>query len=93
MPKKPMTLKRAVLTAEMAMVLQRQVYAFDRNMFDRGIFTPHTENAKLKFEQLTEAIAFLRSLIDPLPVQLVTPVDPTGQQIDTNLDLNQRRNP
>jgi hypothetical protein len=61
--KKPMTFRKAVMTAEMAMVLQRQTYAFDRGMFDRGVITPHTTNCKEKYEQLTEAIALLKGLV------------------------------
>jgi hypothetical protein len=67
MPKPPLTLRRAVAVAEMAMVLQRRTYAFDRNLYVRGVHSPHTERSYEKYEQLTEAISLLKSLVAPLP--------------------------
>ena len=72
MPKTTITLKKAVMCAEMALVLHRQAFKFDASMYDRGVFNQKTQNAKAKYEQITAAIALLKSL--------VAPVNPRGQQ-------------
>jgi hypothetical protein len=58
------------------MILQRQVYNFDHLKFIHGYINPHTTNAAFQFDQLTEAIALIKSLV-------VTPVNPAGQSKDT----------
>ena len=76
MPTRPVasiTLKKAVSVAEMSMVLQRQTYKFDSSMYDRGVYNAKTNNAKIRYDQLTQAIELLKSLVssnvvDPPPV-------------------------
>ena len=70
------TLKKAVLVATLAMVVQRQSYHLDKFKFDQGIVNQKTLNAQQKYDQLTEAIALFQSLVvtteDPRPAAAVT---------------------
>ena len=76
MPNPPITLKKAVSIAEMSMILQRQTYQFDATMYNRGVFNAKTENARIKYDQLTQAMQLLKSL--------VSPGRPAGRSDDTN---------
>jgi hypothetical protein len=49
------------------MTFQRQTYKFDSSIYDRGVYNAKTSNAKVKYDQLTEAIALLKSLVSPVP--------------------------
>ena len=72
----PITLEKATEVAEFAMILQRQTYKFDATMYDRGVYNAKTTQAKYKYDLITEAIEFFKSLVSPaVPGQ-----DPT----DTN---------
>ena len=64
-------LNRVVKLAVAALLQQRHAYAFDRNMFVGGYKTPHTENCNKKYDEISQAIFFLKALV---------PVDPPGQE-------------
>ena len=74
MPKPSITLKKAVAVAELSMILKRQTYKFDASMYDRGVYNAKTINAKEKYNELTESIALLKSLVAPVAAA-VDPVD------------------
>jgi len=44
------------------MILQRQTYKFDATMYDRGVYNAKTTQAKYKYDLITEAIEFFKSL-------------------------------
>jgi len=69
-----LTLNRVVKLAVAALLQQRHAYAFDRNMFVGGYKTPHTENCNLKYEEITQAIFFLKALV-PVDPAAAPPVD------------------
>lgn len=48
-------------TAVYALILHRRKWAFDANLYDRGILTPYTVKAAKKVKEINAAIAELHS--------------------------------
>jgi len=59
MPKPTITLRKAVMCAEMAMVLYRQAFKFDASMYDRGVFNQKTQNAKVSMSRSPRPLPYL----------------------------------
>ncbi len=66
MTKPPITLKKTVEIAVLCMTFQRQTYKFDSSMYDRGVYNAKTQNARQKYDQLTQAMELLKSLVSPV---------------------------